>query len=399
MLAVGLSVLLTVSAISQDFPCDSIQSHTLVHTLGISLGFDYVASSISDEIRDQVSIENPVLVHTALPAQIKYSFSFTDPRIRNYLPGGYQGIGLGLKNFGSLQAGGFSHASKYIGNPLMLYVFQGGPFHHFNSKLSFDYEWNFGASFGWKPYSTRNENFNLTVGSKVNAYLNLSIGLRWRLNDHLDLFGGVAVSHFSNGNTKWPNPGINTFGVRIGMVWTVNPLSGDFPVALPPPIKKRKVEYDISAWVSFRRRLYRGGEEPVMLKGKYGCAGLSFAPMFRLGRWWRIGGSADLQWDESSDLKKYYVEGSNPDDIKFFRPPFGRQLSFGISAHGELQMPIFAVNVGVGYNLLTPPENKGLYQNITLKTYIGSKFFINVGYQLRNFHQQSNLMLGLGVSI
>ena len=378
---------------------DSIMSYKAVHHLSVETGLDYVASSVQDEIREAVSPDDKVSVHTSVPVQLKYSFSFTNPHIRHYLPGGYQGIAVGLWNFGAGESGGLKKSTRYIRYPVSVYVFQGGPFKTFSNKLSLNYEWNFGASFGWKPYSESNENFNLTVGSRVNAYLNLNLCLKWQLNSHTSLFAGVAVNHFSNGNTSWPNPGVNSMGVRTGVIWTINPLKKDYPPVLPDTIKKRKLEYDISLWGASRKRVYKGGDTQVLLKGHYACAGIGFAPMVRLGRWWRLGGSADFQWDQSSDLEKNYAEGSTSDDIKFYRPSFWHQVNVGISVHGELRMPVFAVNVGCGYNLIAPKENRGTYQNITLKTYIGEKFFINVGYQLRNFHQQSSLMLGVGVTL
>lgn len=358
-----------------------------------------MSSSFVDDIRQEVPSDKKIMVSSAVPVFLKYSFSLTDPTIRNYYPGGYQGIAIGLLNIGAGEAHGYSKALKYIGNPVLLYIFQGGPFWKINPSLSLNYEWNFGASFGWKPFSEANEYFNLTVGSRVNAYLNLNLLLKWQINTHAALFGGLAVNHFSNGNTSWPNPGVNSFGLRVGMEWIINPLKKEFESAPPDTIRKRKVEYDITAWGASRKRVYRGGEKPLLLNGRFGCAGISFAPMVRLNRWWRVGGSADIQWDGSSDKKKYYIAGTTSDDITFRNPSFFRQISWGISAHGELQMPIFAVNIGLGYNLYAPQENRNFYQNITLKTYLGSKVFLNVGYQLRNFHQQACLMLGMGVTL
>lgn len=378
---------------------DSLQKHHLVYSLGISTGFDYVASSVEDEIRPVVPVDERMSVHSAVPLNFRAAFSFTDPCVRNYLPGGYQGLSIGVLNFGAGEPGGFKKARRNIGYPFLAYVFQGGPFHHFNPRLSLDYEWNFGASFGWKPYSEANQGFNLTVGSRVNAYLHLGMNMKWRVNEHTSVFGGVVVSHFSNGNTSFPNPGVNSFGVRVGVIYTLNPPYAGFEPCLPDTLSKKKLEYDISVWASTRKRVYRGGEEPVLLPGHFACAGVSFAPMVRVGRWWRIGGSADIQWDRSSDMKRNYISGTTTEDIRFHTPDFFRQLSAGISAHAELQMPIFAVNVGCGYNLYAPKENRGSYQNITLKTYIGNLFFVNIGYQLRNFHQQSSLMLGLGLTI
>lgn len=371
----------------------------IIHSLGVSTGVDYVANSTGDEIREEIQKGDKIYVNTAIPVNLRYSFSFTDPKIRNYLPGGYQGISIGVLNLGGAQFQGIDKSTRNIGYPVLAYIFQGGPFHKFNSNLSLNYEWNFGASFGWKPYSEDNKYFNLTVGSRVNAYLHLGLNLRWQLNPHAALWGGIAVSHFSNGNTSFPNPGINSFGVRVGMELTVNPPSEGFLPAIQDTVRRKKPEYDISVWGATRKRVYRGGEKPVLLPGHFACAGISFAPMARLNTWWRVGGSADIQWDRSSDMKRNYIEGSTTQDIKFSTPSFWRQVSIGVSAHGELQMPIFALNVGLGYNLLAPWENRGSYQNITLKTYVCRMVFLNIGYQLRNFHQQSSLMLGMGVTL
>lgn len=379
------------SEISSEYP--------LVHSLWLSAGGDYVATSTGDEIREEIAPSEKIRVNSSLPINFKYSFSFTDPKVRHYLSGGYQGVAVGVLNFGSLQAHGFKKATTNIGYPVLVYVFQGGPFHKFNERLSLGYEWNFGASFGWKPYSEANKYFNLTVGSSINAYLSLGLNLNWHLNPSTDIFAGMSISHFSNGNTSFPNPGVNEFGMRVGVRWILNPIEKDSETMLDDSIRHEKVKYDISLWGASRRRVYRGGEKPVLLRGHFACAGISFSPLFVLNKWWRLGPSLDIQWDESSDMKKNYIEGTTTDDIKFTRPDFFRQITVGISAHGELRMPIFAVNIGCGYNFISPWENRGSYQNITLKTFIYDPLYINIGYQLRNFHQQSSLMLGLGLSI
>ncbi|MCH5241304.1 MAG: acyloxyacyl hydrolase [Muribaculaceae bacterium] len=371
----------------------------LIHHLSFSSGLDYVSSSVEDDIREKIPSNEKIYIHSAIPVNLKYSFSFTNPNVRNYFPGGYQGISVGILNLGAMEPQGLAIARHNIGYPILAYVFQGGPFLKFGKGLSLNYEWNFGASFGWKPWTEENKYFNLTVGSRVNAYLNLNLSLLWKLNEHTGLFGGLAVSHFSNGNTSFPNPGINSFGLRLGVVYTLNPPVDEVSHIFNDTIKKKKLEYDISLWGASRKRVYRGGEEPVLLPGHFACAGISFAPMVHLNTWWRVGGSVDIQWDQSSDMKRNYIEGTTTQDIKFTNPNFFRQISLGVSAHGELQMPIFAVNVGMGYNIIAPWENRNFYQNITLKTYLCSKLYLNVGYQLRNFYQQSSLMLGMGMTI
>ncbi len=112
-----------------------------------------------------------------------------------------------------------------------------------------------------------------------------------------------------------------------------------------------------------------------------------------------MGPSLDMQWDESSNLEPYWVEGTMGADTKFERPPFSKQLSIGLSAHAELIMPIFSVNAGIGYGLVTPKGEKRFYQSLALKTFLTEKIFINVGYRLGGFKDPQNLMLGMGIRL
>ena len=60
-------------------------------------------------------------------------------------------------------------------------------------------------------------------------------------------------------------------------------------------------------------------------------------------------------------------------------------------------MPIFSVNVGFGRNLIQQGEDtRGFYQVLALKTFVTPRLFLHVGYQLHDFKDPNNLMLGLG---
>lgn len=81
------------------------------------------------------------------------------------------------------------------------------------------------------------------------------------------------------------------------------------------------------------------------------------------------------------------------------RPGFGKQLSVGVSAHAELTMPIFSVNVGLGVNILNPEGDRRFYQMLNLKTFVTRRLFLNVGYRLGKFKDPQNLTLGVGVRL
>ena len=136
----------------------------------------------------------------------------------------------------------------------------------------------------------------------------------------------------------------------------------------------------------------------MLLKGHYPVVGLDISPMWQIKKIFRAGGSLDFQWDESTDLKRHHAYGDTSDDIKFYRPPILSQICVGVSGRAELVMPIFSVNVGIGYNFIGPEETRASYQLANLKVRFTEHFYLNIGYQLLNFQKQNNLMLGLGCS-
>lgn len=341
-----------------------------------------------------VDIENARNTKYATSIHLKYGMTF-DPQTKQgrLFPGAWQGLGASVNFLGN---------QKGIGTPISVYAFQGAPVYKFNESLSLYYEWNFGASFGWRKCDGEIAYSNLIVGSKMNAYINLGAGLRWEINDHYALTAGVDLTHFSNGNTSFPNPGVNMAGVRIGVTRAFGKQSQSKVKYIDSEAdslaNRHKLQFDVTAYGAWRKRVYRGGETPVLLPGHYPVVGLDVAPMWQIKRIFRAGASVDFQWDQSTDLKKHYAMGSTTDDIRFYRPPVLRQICVGISGRAELVMPIFSVNLGIGYNFIGPEETRASYQLANLKVRFTERFFLNVGYQLLNFQKQNNLMLGFGYS-
>lgn len=324
-------------------------------------------------------------------AHLKYSFSYSGATRQGRLyPGAYQGIGVAATSF---------FDPKSIGTPVVAYLFQGAPIFRVARNLTFDYEWNFGASFGWKKYdeAPNGTPLNLIVGSPVNAYINVGFMLNYKLSPRWSVAAGVDMTHYSNGNTSWPNPGVNSIGGRVGVAYTfdsdtrVRTLADNADIE---PIKPH-ISYDVVLYGAVRKKMLDlNGRE--VLPGRFGIAGLNFAPMWNFNRFLRAGVSADIQYDESSDLKKHWVEGTYGDEVKFYRPSFFKQVSAGLSVRGELVMPIFSINAGMGYNLVGNSDSKNFYQVLALKVHVARSLFLHIGYQLNSFRNPNNLMIGFG---
>lgn len=323
---------------------------------------------------------------------LKYAFQF---RPESYLgalyPNTRQGIGIAYNAF-------FNNS---VGNPVAVYAFQSARIARISRQLSLSYEWNFGASFGWNPYDELLNPDNQIIGSKINAYINLGIMLDWQLSKSWTFTGGVGFSHFSNGNTHYPNAGLNSVEARVGVVRkfiSSGSAQDNCCTATAQWGERPHFSYDIIVYGATRKQLIL--KDRYVIPGSFGIVGMNISPMYNFNKYLRAGVSLDAQYDESANLKNHIAGYDEEGKLRFYRPPLKEQLTFGLSLRGELVMPIFSINFGMGYNLYSHGDDfKGLYQILALKTHLTRNFYLHTGYQLSKFRTPKNLMLGVGYRI
>jgi hypothetical protein len=328
---------------------------------------------------------------------LRGDFAFSPAsRLGALYPGVRQGLGIDLHTFGE---------RKLMGRPTSLFVYQTAPIARLGERLTLGYEWQFGAAYGWHHYArnTASEG-NGAVSTSTTAHMGLALRLAYRLTPRLELTASALANHFSNGNTSWPNGGVNSVGLGLGLSYALTapetaPLSSPALRALGDEADRGAWLTDIVAYGSWRRRAVTAYGQAQLCPGRFGVAGVQVMPLRQLNRHAAVGVSVDAQYDESSGIAPYWVEGTSGADIKFYRPPFGKQLSVGLAAHAELTAPIFVINVGLGYDVVCPEGDKPFYQSLALKTFVTRRLFINTGYRLRRFRDPQNLMIGLGVRL
>lgn len=375
-----LGMMLSVAAIihAQE---DSLSSR-YIHRVeaGVRTGYVFPTSSFfRGNNFKQEAISNSLSTH------LKYSFQFQPHSCADKIYGGvYQGVGISQYRFGNKQE---------LGNPLAIYLFQGARIQQFNPRLSLNYEWNFGLSFGWEPYDYYDNPMNVAIGSRLNAYINANFYLNWMLSHQIDLTAGIAATHFSNGNTKYPNAGLNTIALQVGLVYNFNREEYPAPSQAYIPEFPKHISYDLTLFGSWRRKGIRDAYGDFQASPKsYTVLGFGFAPMYNTGYRSRVGISFDGVYDGSANL---YTRPGYYDE--FYTPPFKYQLALGVSARGEYVMPYFTIGLGVGVNVLhRGGDLKSFYQTLSLKTEVTRNSYLHVGYSLQDFHDPSFLMLGMG---
>ena len=373
-------------------------STAFVHRVGLDMRAAYLNQS-HDFFRGKNALGRPM--KTILSGHMQYSFMFpADSPLGRMYPTAYQGIGVASYSF-------LNH--QEVGTPTAVYVFQGARIASFGPELSLDYEWNFGASFGWNPYAPADKDgnggnpANLVIGTKVNAYVNASLMLSWSPVPEWTIAAGLDYTHFSNGDTYFPNAGIDGLGGRVGVVRSFNGI----------PASRRgnmrwndfkgmkfvdRVSVDVIAYGAWNAENVQYGDKGYMLDGKFGVFGLHVNPLYRISSFLSVGPSLDIQYNEGVNLGAHVV-GTDPDEneIRFFRPPLSEQLAAGLSLRAEIQMPIFSVNLGIGHNILYKCEELGgIYNFVALKAFVTKSLFAHVGFKASYTESSNNLMFGIG---
>lgn len=360
------------------FDKNSLSINGKVHHIGVEIRPSYILPT-HGFYNGWNSQNKPI--KTGGSVHLKYSFSF--PRNSLYsksLPSSYQGIGLSLNSF-------FKH--DMLGTPAAIYIFQGVPIFAIGKKATLDYEWNFGLSFGWKA----SDNDDMVIGSAANAYINVGLFLKYHLNNDWEISAGPEYSHFSNGDTRFPNGGANTINFRIGTTRSFGRNGKEKTIAEMSGIRHNGTVCDITAFGAWRADRMIVDNKLYLINKAFPIAGININPLYRFTSTFSSGISLDLLLDRSANL----IAESNDTSLSFSYPSIKEQIAAGISIRGEICMPIFSVNVGIGHNFIHKGNDlKGLYGIFALKTKVSDMFFIHIGYRLSSISYTNNMMFGIG---
>ena len=367
---------LPMSAQTEPESSDSSATRHFVH----QLMFDYRPGAIL-HTNDFLRGKNPEVrtMNHDMGYYLKYAFSAPEgsEQARIYRDT-YQGIGIGWNEF-----------NPQLGNPVSVFLLQGARIASLSNRLALNYEWNLGLTFGWKPYDEIDNPDNKLIGSRVTAYIGFDLYLRWIASRHVDLNFGLNVTHYSNGNTQFPNLGLNTAALRIGAAYYINRHS---PRLLyrheAMPAVSHDITYDLILYGAWHQRgYYMSDGEAYILPGTYAVAGFNFNPMYRFNHWLKAGLSLDGTYDRGANVD---LAGVAPESV-------WRQMALGASARVEFCMPYFAINFGIGSNFVNATDDfHGIYELLALKLNLTHRFLLHIGYCLNDFRRPKHLMLGVG---
>lgn len=327
----------------------------------------------------------PVIGNSSL--HLRYGFSFTPmTHLGKLYPDVIQGAGLSASTF-------FEH--KLMGSPVTAYIFQKARLFELKPGINVNYSWELGLSTGWK----RTE----MIATTSNVYVNVGIDLSCDISRRTTLSIGPEFSHFSNGDTCYPNGGANLINIKAIFTSHLTTCDmardrsyiTDYEIELKDRRIADRISIDLIALGGWRAGKVTSGTY-ASINETFPVYALAITPLYRLNRHLMTGVSLDLLADRSANLYDIVKDPDTRDILSYRQPPVNKQMAVGMSLRMDISMPIFTVGAGVGGFVLGSGNLRGIYSMFSLKTFLTDRLFLNVTYRLSAENYTHNLLYGIG---
>ena len=166
-------------------------------------------------------------------------------------------------------------------------------YHLYSRKgFSFDHQVGLGIGYVTKKFDMEENYRNIAVGSHMNIHFNFGLDLKYLLAKKYQLCTGISFDHFSNGNLKEPNLGINSLTAYLGLGYIVGNSYQPVEHALEPHRKNHHIELIYSIGGKYTR-LY----ESIYYFTCSGTVEYKYEP-FQI---FHVGIGADIFYDSSTE--------------------------------------------------------------------------------------------------
>lgn len=282
------------------------------------------------------------------------------------------GVSYVLYNMGSPTYLGFAHG---ISPYMSFFLFDRAKPVNMNIKVGS------GIAYVEKKFDRITNYKNASVGSHINAFINLQANLNVQVSDKLSTRVGLAVIHMSNGSFQKPNAGLNLVSAFVGANYL---LSEQQRMPKPPQeLFEKRWEY---------RLFLSGGLKEIYPIGspKYVQTGLSLEVSKPHLAFTRFGGTLDVFYS-FSDYPSLRNEGVEVTRLQ--------TTKLGLTAGYELLFGRLSANFQAGAYLYAKNKQEGvMYQRLALRYAATNRLKIHLGLKTQ-LGQADYIEFGLGYRI
>lgn len=290
-----------------------------------------------------------------------------------------------LYNYPRTGIGFFSavmHQNDVFGEVYALYPFINIPINKKNYRSSINYQIGFGFSYLTKIWDKEKNLKNIAIGTHENIYFNFGLDGRTILIQRLEATGGIGITHFSNGNIKKPNLGINYISASAGLIYKINsaPVLYTHPSLLPP-----LPDWKYSAVLAGGVRTYM-----MAYEGLYPSYSVSFDAVKNFSHKRNLGAGADIFYNTSL--------GPYLDTLGLNRDQFTNLMQGGIHGTHGLMYNRLEMIIQLGVYVYARHKDKPLYSRFGIRYSIANRWLASLA--LKTHYATADVVeWGIGYSI
>ncbi len=118
-------------------------------------------------------------------------------------------------------------------------------------KIDFYSRFGLGISYNTETFDPKNNLENYAVSKPINIHFDFLLGVNYKLTPNFELKGGIKIGHFSNGNTSFPNMGMNYISSYLGAGYLFNQPTNENKHTSKPSVPKEQ-NFNLFASMGFR---------------------------------------------------------------------------------------------------------------------------------------------------
>jgi hypothetical protein len=288
----------------------------------------------------------------------------------------FYGVGMYMANFID---------TKEIGNPIALFGFFSAPFVRHN-KFLLNYDLEFGFAFNWNSFNPIDNPNNISIGSKQTFYLDAGLNAEYQISKIISVNAGFSVTHFSNGDLKKPNYGINTIAPKVNLKFNLFNDKIDYSKRAIPEFIKR-YEWLVSVYTGVKNVIYDSLNVDLITKYKgvyFPIYGLSSGINRQISNKSKIGFGFSACYDGSHNAQVNIDKGK----IVVAHTPYIDKMEISIYPSYELIISKMSILIQPSFYVMRQKsitQTPTFYQRVGLKYHFKNDTFVGISLNAFKF--------------
>ncbi len=302
----------------------------------------------------------------------------------------YPRVGVGVQHLRVLRR-------NELGHPFSVYGFYDGNY-YWSKNFQFTNRLAAGLAYGLRHYNPNDAMPNYVIGTRVNAFAEMGVGIALRMNDFIFIEPGFRFSHFSNGNIRKPQRGINITSFNIGLSAII---SQPYKTPAKMPLGDCLHRHELLAYVGMAPRQMEFKNENIEKPHEtfglnFLMANLHLGYNYEVNRRLKLGGGIDLVYDGTNGQQEAAISGTlDKRDV-----PFRDKIGLSVFIGGESAVDKLSIITTLGYMVAQnrfDSSTPAFEQRLGFKYHFYKNVFAGVNIRAYNFKAAKAIEFNVGM--